>query len=191
LKAAPLSARRQCLEVHIVIGLAYDSPAFLAKQAVSTALVHCDGGIFTKWQLLLAALQALVQQKKAHLLGVAVKGAALLGVDEVVPVACGQHWFLSLRISSLITACMHSGSSSCSLMSISNPYSSTGAGVYSLLLSPLHDLVSDDERDAPVEDLVAGAAESVEDGGVEGTGQRVLTVLGEAVVDNALLGKGA
>jgi hypothetical protein len=63
--------------------------------------------------------------------------------------------------------------------------------MYSLLLSPLHDLVSDDERDAPVEDLVAGAAEGVEDSGVESTGQRVLTVLGEAVVDNALLGKGA
>jgi hypothetical protein len=184
------------LGVHISIGLAYDSPAFLAKQAVSTALVHCDGGIFTKWQLLLAALQALVQQKKAHLLGVAVKGAALLGVDEVVPVACGQHWFsaiahLSFRISSFIAACTHSGSSSCSLVFFSNPYSSTGAGVYSLLLSPLHDLVSDDERDAPVKDLVAGAAEGVEDSGVEGTGQRVLTVLGEAVVDNALLGKGA
>lgn len=63
--------------------------------------------------------------------------------------------------------------------------------MHSLLLSPLHDLVSDDERDAPVEDLVAGAAEGVEDGGVEGTGKGVLTVLGETVVDNALLGKGA
>ena len=31
--------------------------------------------------------------KRKHLLLVAVKGAALLGVDEVVPVACGQHWF--------------------------------------------------------------------------------------------------
>jgi len=59
--------------------------------AVSTALVHCDGGIFTKWQLLLAALHALVQQKK-HLLIFAVKGAALLGVDKVVPVEFGQHW---------------------------------------------------------------------------------------------------
>ena len=79
---------------------------FLANQAVSTALVHCDGGIFTKWQLLLAALQAaaLVQQKR-HLLVLAVEGAALLGVDEVVPVACGQHSFsgiASLLLSPII-----------------------------------------------------------------------------------------
>jgi hypothetical protein len=72
------------LEVHIATRPTGDSPRFLVKQAVSTALVHCDGGIFTKWQLLLAALQALVQQKK-HLLLLAVEGAALLGVDEVVP----------------------------------------------------------------------------------------------------------
>jgi hypothetical protein len=63
--------------------------------------------------------------------------------------------------------------------------------MHSLLLSPLHDLVSDDEGNAPVKDLVTGTAEGVEDGGVEGTGEGVLTVLGETVVDNALLGKGA
>lgn len=63
--------------------------------------------------------------------------------------------------------------------------------MHSLLLSPLHYLVSDDERDAPVKDLVASAAEGVEDGGVEGAGQGVLTVLSKTVVDNALLGKGA
>jgi hypothetical protein len=59
----------------------------------------------------------------------------------------------------------------------------------SLLNGPLHGLVCDEQGNAPVEDLAAGAAEGVEDGGVEGSGKRVLTVLGEAVVDNALLGE--
>lgn len=66
-----------------------------------------------------------------------------------------------------------------------------GKGIDSLLNGPLHGLVCDDEGNGPVEDLAAGAAEGVEDGGVEGAGQRVLTVLGKTVVDNALLGKGA
>jgi hypothetical protein len=39
--------------------------------------------------------------------------------------------------------------------------------------------------------LATGAAEGVEDSGVESSGKRVLTVLCEAVVDNALLREGA
>jgi hypothetical protein len=52
---------------------------------VSTPLVHC-GGIFTKLHLSLAALQAFAQPKRNNLLGVTVESAALLGVDELVPV---------------------------------------------------------------------------------------------------------
>jgi len=166
------------------------------KRAVSTALVHCDGGIFTNWQLLLAALQALVRQKK-RLLVIAVEGTALLRVDEVVPLEDGQHWFYRIAITPPIS---HPSSlDSCIpdpllfLVSRFHFHSNflTRVGVHSLLLSPLHDLVSDDEGDAPVENLVTGAAEGVEDGGVEGTGQGVLTVLSKTVVDNALLRKGA
>jgi hypothetical protein len=61
------------------------------------------------------------------------------------------------------------------------------AGLDSLLNGPLHGLVCDEHRDGPVEDLATGAAEGVEDGGVKSSGKRVLTVLCEAVVDNALL----
>ena len=65
------------------------------------------------------------------------------------------------------------------------------ADLNSLLNGPLHGLVCDEHGDGPVEDLATGAAESVEDGSVEGSGKRVLTVLGETVVDNALLREGA
>lgn len=65
------------------------------------------------------------------------------------------------------------------------------AVVDSLLNGPLHSLVCNEEGDTPVEDLTTGAAESVEDSSAHGAGKGVLTVLGEAVVDNALLGKGA
>jgi hypothetical protein len=61
------------------------------------------------------------------------------------------------------------------------------AGLDSLLNGPLHGLVCDEHGDSPVKDLATGAAEGVEDGGVKSSGKRVLTVLGEAVVDNALL----
>jgi hypothetical protein len=61
------------------------------------------------------------------------------------------------------------------------------AGLDSLLNGPLHGLVCDEHGDSPVEDLATGAAEGVEDGGVQSSGKGVLTVLGEAVVDNALL----
>jgi uncharacterized protein YjiK len=65
---------------------------------VSTALVHCGDGIFTKLQLSLAALQALRSTKeKDSLLLVSVESAALLGVDEVVPVYC-QHWHYSFLL---------------------------------------------------------------------------------------------
>jgi hypothetical protein len=61
------------------------------------------------------------------------------------------------------------------------------AGLDSLLNGPLHGLVCDEHGDSPVKDLATGAAEGVEDGGVESSGKRILTVLGESVVDNALL----
>ena len=62
---------------------------------------------------------------------------------------------------------------------------------HSLLNGPLHGLVCDEQGNAPVEDLATGTAEGVEDGGVECSGKRVLTVLSEAVVNNALLGERA
>jgi hypothetical protein len=71
------------------------------------------------------------------------------------------------------------------------PFRFPRAGVDSLLNGPLHGLVCDEHGDGPVEDLATGAAEGVEDGGVESSGKRVLTVLCEAVVDNALLREGA
>lgn len=67
-------------------------------------------------------------------------------------------------------------------------FSCLWGGVDSLLNGPLHGLVCDEQRNAEVEDLTAGTAEGVEDSGVESSGKRVLTVLGEAVVDDALLG---
>jgi hypothetical protein len=64
---------------------------------------------------------------------------------------------------------------------------SPGTGIDSLLNGPLHGLVCDEHGNGPVEDLATGTAEGVEDGSVKGSSKRVLTVLGEAVVDNALL----
>jgi len=51
-------------------------------------------------------------------------------------------------------------------------------GQDSPLNSPLHSLIRNQQRRTPVQDLMAGAAESVEDGGVECAGERVLSVLG-------------
>jgi len=65
------------------------------------------------------------------------------------------------------------------------------ANLNSLLNGPLHGLVCDEHGNGPVEDLATGAAESVENGSVKSSGERVLTVLSEAVVDNALLGERA
>lgn len=65
------------------------------------------------------------------------------------------------------------------------------ANLHSLLNGPLHGLVRDEHGNGPVENLAAGTTESVEDSGVKSSGERVLTVLGEAVVDNALLGERA
>merc|ERR1711981_1554110 len=63
--------------------------------------------------------------------------------------------------------------------------------VFVPLNRPLHRLVRNQQRQAPVQDLVAGAPKGVEDGGAEGSRQRVLAVLREAVGDDALLGEGA
>jgi hypothetical protein len=53
--------------------------------------------------------------KRKHLLLVAIKGAALLGVDEVVPVvACGQHWFS--RIACLLPYLVPSSLNLCNRM---------------------------------------------------------------------------
>ena len=74
----------------------------------------------------------------------------------------------------------------------SNTYTSpTLTCVNSPLNSPLHNLISNQTRNRPVEDLIARAPESVEDGGVEHAGGGVGAVLGQAVVDYAALGDGA
>lgn len=57
--------------------------------------------------------------------------------------------------------------------------------------SPVHGGVGDDERGRNVENLVAEATESVEDGGVEGTGEGALAVSREGVGRNALGGRAA
>lgn len=53
--------------------------------------------------------------------------------------------------------------------------------------SPVHDVVTGNHRRKPVEDLALGSAESVEDGIVEGTGPRVLSVGGQTVSDDTTL----
>ena len=53
--------------------------------------------------------------------------------------------------------------------------------------SPVHNVVAGNERGSPVEHLGAEAPPSVEDGVVGHTGQRELTVGGDAVRDDALL----
>lgn len=53
--------------------------------------------------------------------------------------------------------------------------------------SPLHNLICDNHWHSPVKNLVARASESVEDGGVGGSRERVLSVLSKTVLDNALL----
>lgn len=58
---------------------------------------------------------------------------------------------------------------------------------HSPLSSPLHELVSDEQRHAPIENLTTGAAEGVKDGGVQGAGKRVLAVLCDTVVNDTLL----
>lgn len=67
------------------------------------------------------------------------------------------------------------------------------AGVFRALPldSPVHHAVGDDERGDNVENLVAEATESVEDGGVEGTGEGPLAVGREGVGRNALGGRAA
>lgn len=53
--------------------------------------------------------------------------------------------------------------------------------------SPVHQVVTGNQRRKPVEDLGLSAAESVEDSVVSSTGEGVLTVGRKAEVDNALL----
>ena len=59
------------------------------------------------------------------------------------------------------------------------------------LNSPLHRLISNQHRDRPVNDLMTGTAEGGEDLSATDTSKRVLSVLREAVVDDAFLGHGA
>jgi hypothetical protein len=60
-----------------------------------------------------------------------------------------------------------------------------------LLGGPVHELVSDEHGDSPVEDLVLGSAVGVEDSGVCGTSESALTVLGHGVGNDTTLRWGA
>jgi hypothetical protein len=57
--------------------------------------------------------------------------------------------------------------------------------------SPVHELVSDEHRDSPVENLVLGSAVGVEDSGVCGASESTLTVLGHGVGNDTTLRRGA
>lgn len=59
------------------------------------------------------------------------------------------------------------------------------------LNSPVQSSVGNDEGRNNVEDLSAETTESVEDGGVESTGEGALTVGGEGIGGNALGGRAA
>lgn len=59
------------------------------------------------------------------------------------------------------------------------------------LNSPLHRLVTNQQRNTPEQNLIPCSSECVEDGGVEGAGEGRLSVGGEAVVDDAFLRRGA
>lgn len=59
------------------------------------------------------------------------------------------------------------------------------------LSSPVHEVVSGHDWRQPEENLVSCAAEGVEDSGVSSACERLLSVWGEAVGDNAFLGLGA
>lgn len=59
--------------------------------------------------------------------------------------------------------------------------------MHSPLDSPVHDVVSGDEWGDDVEDLCAGSSPCVEDGGVGGAGEGVLSVGGQTVGHDALL----
>ena len=60
-----------------------------------------------------------------------------------------------------------------------------------LLGGPVHELVSDEHRDGPVEDLALGSAVGVEDSGVCGASKSTLTVLGHGVGNDTTLRRGA
>jgi hypothetical protein len=67
----------------------------------------------------------------------------------------------------------------------------SGCGICLLLGGPVHELVSDEHGDSPVEDLVLGSAVGVEDSGVCGTSESTLTVLGHGVGNDTTLRRGA
>lgn len=58
---------------------------------------------------------------------------------------------------------------------------------YSPLNSPLHNLIPDQQRHSPIQNLVPRPPKRIEDGGVGGAGEGVGAVLREAVVDDAFL----
>jgi hypothetical protein len=62
---------------------------------------------------------------------------------------------------------------------------------FSPLNGPLHNLVSDQHGDSPVQNLVLCSAVRVENSGVSGTGKGTLAVLGQTVGDDATLRRGA
>ena len=68
---------------------------------------------------------------------------------------------------------------------------SSEVGKCLLLGGPVHELVSDEHRDGPVEDLALGSAVGVEDSGVCGTSESTLTVLSHGVGDDTTLRRGA
>ena len=67
----------------------------------------------------------------------------------------------------------------------------SGVRDYLLLGGPVHELVSDEHRDGPVEDLALGSAVGVEDSGVCGASKSTLTVLGHGVGNDTTLRRGA
>lgn len=69
-----------------------------------------------------------------------------------------------------------------------NPSSRILAVQHSPVNGPVHDVVGGDEWRYDVEDLCAGSSPRVEDGCVGCAGERVLSVGGKAVGDDALLG---
>lgn len=71
------------------------------------------------------------------------------------------------------------------------PHVTLFLGIDVLLDGPFHGEVADDERRYDVEDLATGAAECVEEGVFQRTGERLLSVGRKGVGGDALLGWGA
>lgn len=100
------------------------------------------------------------------LLAITELGNTSLGVQVVVPVAGRQHRKISSAAWRVLRLLVQ----------------------HSPLNSPVHDVVRGDEWRHDVEDLCAGSSPRVEDGCVGCAGEGVLSVGGEAVGDDALLG---